>query len=232
MRIANGTVNNQCYSSAAEAITWKNSTYAITDLKKTPFGRDSNPFYTIVCRDAALDIKARIRVIVRDWDKTFRIDSDIFNQSYTAPAANMNDNTNDPIFNSPYNDHADWDDNYKYQAASFTPNSCGVQAAGTCSNISGVFVEDALCTGVGGTVVTPASCSDAAKTTYRTCVSSGTCLPADPDAGTCAKNLGVWTPAVWTPSVCTFNNSNQCNYYGGTFAGEAQYNFPQNILGN
>ena len=238
IRLANGTVSNQCTSSAADTLAWKNATALTSNRRVSPFASDSNPFYTVSCLDAAQDVKARIRVIVRDWDRTFNIENDIFNQSFTVPPANMNNIANDPIFNSPYNDIDDLDNNYSGTgAAAFTAGTCGSPAAGgSCTNIAGIFASSADCTGVGGTLAGAASCSDGAYTTYRTCVSSGNCSnPADTDAGLCAKGGGTWTPNTWTAALCTFNNQNQCEYYGGTWTGDQMYKFPNsattNILG-
>lgn len=233
VRTANGTTSNQCNSSAANTLTWKNTTSTISTLA-SPFGFDSNPFYTVTCLDAAYDIKARIRVIVRDWDKAFRIDSDIFNQSFTAPPVNMNNNNPDPIFGKPYNDVDDWDDDFvSYNDPTsdipvYTPNTCGVQAAGSCSNITGIFRSNAECTAVGGSVVAPGSCSAGGFTNEFDCETSGTCSNgAYLDAGSCAKGTAVWTPRVWTAATCTFANQNQCVHYGGTWTGPEQYKFPE-----
>ncbi len=87
VRNANGTVANQCSSGAADALTWKAKAVA-SNIKTTPMGADSNPYYTFTCLNAAYEIKARIRVVVRDWDETFKINNNIYNQSFTAPASN------------------------------------------------------------------------------------------------------------------------------------------------
>ena len=228
VRTANGTINNQCSSSAADTLLWRNTTRALASIE-TPMGADSNPFYTVTCLDAAYDIKARIRVVVRDWDKSFRIDDDIWNQSFLTPAANMNNNTLDPIFNKNYNDIADWDDDYLGGASTFTPNTCGAQDTGFgyCSNISGLFQSDADCTAIGGSVISSGSCSAGGSTSYVACVGSGVCSDgAYTDAGSCGKAEELWTPYTWTPGVCTFNNQAQCEHYGGTWTGDEQYKFP------
>lgn len=242
LRNVNGTINNQCFSSAADTLTWKNKTASL-GTKTTPLGADSNPFYTFVCLDAAQDIKARIRIIVRDWNRTFNIESDVHNQNFKdltalpvtlTPAASMNIDTLD-LFNNSYNSISDWDDNYAGSGAStFTASTCGAQAAGTCTDIAGIFAENSHCIAAGGTVVPGGDgfCSDPTKTTYRSCVSAGTCSnPGDTDAGSCAENLGIWTAENWTAAVCTFSNQNQCQYYGGTWTGPEQYKFPSTLLG-
>jgi hypothetical protein len=49
--------------------------YTASPLAAEPFlgvkGNKINPFYTFLCLDRAFDVKARIRMIVRDWDRVF-----------------------------------------------------------------------------------------------------------------------------------------------------------------
>jgi hypothetical protein len=77
----------------------------------------TSPFYNFYCLDNAFDIKARIRVMIRDWDRVFPDSSnielisdinlstgarqDVFNQ-FEIP-------DDQDIFNE-YNDRRDWDD--------------------------------------------------------------------------------------------------------------------------
>ncbi len=229
VRTANGSIANQCNSSAANTLNWKNATTA-TSLLASPLSYDSNPYYTVTCLDAAYDIKARIRIIVRDWDKTFRIDSDIFNQSVTVPATNMNNNNPDPIFNKPYNDVDDWDDSYAGSPPVYS--SCGTQAAGSCTPIAGLFRSNAQCAGAGGSVGVAGSCSAGGFTDEYSCESSGTCSDVTKtDPGSCAKVPATWTFRTWTPPTCLFTNQNQCTHYGGTWTGPEYYKFPESLLG-
>lgn len=211
-RIANGSLKNMCLSSRTDTLAWKNATAGVSNLRASPFAYDSNPYYTVTCLNAAYDIKARIRVVVREWNKTFRISDDVFNQSTTGPTF-MNTNDPDPIFSKPYNDIADWDDDYNGSAPAYT--SCATQAAHTSANCtpgaSSPFVENADCISAGGVVNSSAVCSNPAKTTYIDCLSSN---------------------ATWTPATCAFANQNQCEYYGGTWTGPQQYKFPQALLIN
>jgi hypothetical protein len=210
VRNANGTVNNQCLSSRADVTTFK-AAVASTDVKASPFSSDSNPFYTVTCLDAAYDVKARIRLIVREWDRTFKIDSGIDNQSPTAPPALMNASGNDPIFSAPYNDYIDWDNDSTGLAATFTGGSCAAHTAGSCTNITNLFETDSQCTTVGGTLVAPASCSNGAYTSKVTCEAAA---------------------AVWTRASCTFSNQYQCTLYNGTWTGDEEYKFPMMFMGN
>jgi len=79
-----------------------------------------NPFYTFYCFDRAMDVKARIRMVVRDWDRVFSDDtakesiSDIFllangqNSSMDIPSTQEIPGDYNPW--NWYNDYRDWDD--------------------------------------------------------------------------------------------------------------------------
>ena len=212
IRHANGTIANQCFSSAADSATWRTETKN-TNILASPLASDSNPFYTFTCLNSAYEIKARIRVIVREWNETFRISDNIFNQSFLAPATQMNRSGLDPIFMEQFNNYADWDDTTGSRPApTFTGGSCGIHAAGSCT-LTDFFESDLQCTSVGGTVVNPASCTDAARTTKAAC------------------EYTVPAAAVWTNTDCRFNNQYQCNLYGGVWTGDEEYKFPGSLLG-
>ena len=216
VRNANNSVNNQCTMSPADATNFENLA-SNTSLLASPLGSDSNPFYTFYCLDAAYDFKARIRLVVREWDKTFRIDSNIDNQNYfsvalaTAPPADMNKGVAvDPIFGKAYNDYKDWDDAFNGLKSSFSTDNCAVHNAGSCTNIS--WLEStAQCTQFGGTTVSPGSCSAGGHTSKVTCAAAGN---------------------TWTYPICNFANEYQCKLYGGTWTGDEEYKFPQGWLGN
>jgi hypothetical protein len=116
--------------------TWK----ANSSTTDSPIGGDANPFYSYYCHDAAHTIKARIRVVIRDWDQAFRIDSGIDNYSYTAPPAIMNSIGAD-TFGNTYNSYKDWDDDYSAPgtAATYKAATCGTHNAGSCSNGTDTF---------------------------------------------------------------------------------------------
>src|SRR5690606_21638816 len=77
-----------------------------------------NPFYTMYCLDTAYDIKARIRMVVRDWDRVYNSNneeieflSDLFklaNSKQDSPGYVELDNELDTIL--VFNDKKDWDD--------------------------------------------------------------------------------------------------------------------------
>jgi hypothetical protein len=108
--------------STYEAIAYGNG-YAARPIAAEPFMSYSSeypisPFYTFYCLDRAMDIKARIRLAVRDWDRIydnsieqFELISDIdlgpnARQDVPWEAEKRNSLT---IFNY-YNDRHDWDD--------------------------------------------------------------------------------------------------------------------------
>ncbi len=105
---------------STEAI--KDNTYVRRPLAGDPFlgigGYKVNPFYTFYCLDTALDIKARIRLVVRDWDRIFPTTSsdlellaDIFRGASARqdiPFIDEVADENDPQI--PFNDRQDWDD--------------------------------------------------------------------------------------------------------------------------
>jgi hypothetical protein len=91
--------------------------------------RGTNPFYGFYCLNNARDVKARIRVVVREWDRSFSIDPimDVMSDIYNGLDSLM-DNHYDHLGNlDPYdnfNDVADWDDRLKF----ITPLNTGVPA--------------------------------------------------------------------------------------------------------
>ena len=123
IRVSNSTVNNKCTSSNSDVNTW--TTKAATTANTTnPFGQ-SSPYYIFNCLDAANQIKARIRVTIRDWDRNFKINygidldnpslavapqiaSDVVN-AITTPFMNV---TGADTYGNPWNNHADWDNDF------------------------------------------------------------------------------------------------------------------------
>jgi hypothetical protein len=93
----------------------------------------SNPFYAFYCLNNALDIKARIRLVVRDWDQfpdysgqDFELLSDIFQQPTATPENGRMDTVGIEIdddsnpFND-LNDVVDWDDFFRDQTFDLVP---------------------------------------------------------------------------------------------------------------
>nr|MBA2405482.1 hypothetical protein [Bdellovibrionales bacterium] len=95
--------------------------------KATPYAADPflgtnqrvNPFYTFYCLDRAHEIKARIRIVVRDWDKVFTSTSpelELISDVYKTPISRRQDLPSadeeiggDPGMYNLYNDVDDWD---------------------------------------------------------------------------------------------------------------------------
>ncbi len=95
--------------------------FTSTPLAAEPFvgvgGKSVNPFYTFYCLNAAYDIKARIRMVVRDWDRLSTNDSSLEWISDVGTINSRQDvlptDIEDPESNDPlnyFNDKADWDD--------------------------------------------------------------------------------------------------------------------------
>lgn len=75
----------------------------------------ARPFHTYECLDRALDVKARIRLVVREWNRNFspltqefRYISDVFSASAKMDAGSAQ--TNPYLAYDAYNDVTDWDD--------------------------------------------------------------------------------------------------------------------------
>lgn len=109
--------------------------YYATPFAAEPFlglkGYKVNPFYTFYCFDANMDIKARIRMVVRDWDRIFSTTasdveyiSDIWkgaNSKMDNPGYVELPDDNDGYI--PFNDLGDWDDFISMQRTSGAFNS-------------------------------------------------------------------------------------------------------------
>ncbi|WPU63174.1 hypothetical protein [Peredibacter starrii] len=83
------------------------------------FGTHSNvnPYYTYYCLDTAMDIKARIRVMVRDWDRLMPATSDVELISDIHKGSNSRQDIpdewevpGDPDIINRFNDWYDWED--------------------------------------------------------------------------------------------------------------------------
>jgi hypothetical protein len=131
IRVANGTVNNQCTLGNAAAKSWTDYTKTISG-SISPFGDltslelTANPFYGFYCYDSSMKVKARIRVVIRDWDQAFTMLTATDNQSFPGPVE-MNAFTATDVSGNPLNSYSDWDDLYNGPAASYP--SCGGAAS-------------------------------------------------------------------------------------------------------
>ena len=123
------------------------------------FGRKS---YEFRCNDSAGDIKARVRVYVRDWNRDFNPTDGIDNLSENLPgsllATNKEDTSADNCFGLSCNDFVDWDDMFTTTApVAARPefDSCSEHdGQGATFNITAVQDQR------GGECVTPADCAN------------------------------------------------------------------------
>jgi|GEM_PF-4139179 len=90
----------------------------------------AQPFYTYECLDQALDVKARIRLVVREWNRNFspssqefRFVSDVFSGTARMDAGSAQ--TNPYLIYDRFNDVADWDDLLTFTNS--PTNSCALQ---------------------------------------------------------------------------------------------------------
>ncbi len=89
----------------------------------------TNPNYTFLCLDKAYDVKARIRLSVREWNRNFspttqelRYISDIFSINAKMDAGGTQTNPNQS-----FNDYDDWDDLFTFSNSA--TNSCALSGS-------------------------------------------------------------------------------------------------------
>jgi hypothetical protein len=228
IRVANGTINNRCSmaTDVGDVVAWKtamtsvNGTISPLGMKGLKASRpSSNPYYEFNCLNAAKEIKARIRVIVRDWDKSFKINEGIdnYNGVFATQPANMNlYGTGGPM--GLYNNYTDWDDTYAYDslgnilgAGYYNGGACGTHnTAGSCSNPLHITVG--TCAGPDVWTAGTSTCSNPAHTTAVTCV-----------------GVEAWT-AYTGCSAGGYTNQFECVLNGATWSGEEEYKFPMSDL--
>ena len=128
----------------------RNSTWYAVPLAGDPMLGISkvNPFYTFYCFDTAFDMKSRIRMVVRDWDRVFpnSADLELLSDLYKNSTARQdvpglvelpNDNDDYIMFN----DLNDWDDLVPMDRTpgSFDPNNTIWGPTGTVTYPDGWF---------------------------------------------------------------------------------------------
>lgn len=106
----------------------------------------SEPHYQFLCLDKAFDIKARIRVAVREWNKNFLVSltslafvSDVFNDAFGT--AKMDGTFQQTVPHGPwinYNDRLDWDDFLRWD------DSGGTAACTTSEMLDSRLISDPL----------------------------------------------------------------------------------------
>ncbi len=135
----NPTVYEKFISDAAWAAKSTTKGWTETPYAADPFlgvgGARVNPFYTFYCLDRAFEIKARIRMVVRDWDRVFTSTTsnlELISDSYVFPYSSRiqdipsieEEYPNDPGDFNFFNDKDDWD--VLVEMTRHDPNSTGV----------------------------------------------------------------------------------------------------------
>jgi len=116
LSVANNTVTNSCTMSNADVESW--STFQAT-LSSTdnPFAKGSNPYYTVNCLDSSRNVKARIRIAVREWNSSFKIKDNIdYDVPLSTGTVNLM-NASGSYLGQDTNAYSDWDDAYNVTAA-------------------------------------------------------------------------------------------------------------------
>lgn len=173
--------------------------------------RNVQPYYAFNCLDQARDVKAQIRLFVREWDRTFTQDN-----SYIARISDVNQGTPlmDAIGNQAageaWNDLADVDDLYK---GAFTDNQCVGLDYGVCFMDLPAHVTEADCLANSGTWYLQ-SCAR-----YETIYT---------DQATCEFNSGEWRVAGHCSDTAHLNQ-NACEDANETWFSSDFY-FPKSGL--
>lgn len=158
--IVNEFTNYQCTTPGAASqylinsdglINYANEVNTIADYIDPVKG--SNPFYTFNCLDSAREIKARVRLIIREWDRNFKQEDQI--DSFIPGNVLRNTDASD-LLGNPYNEYFDWTNGKLADSGlGHTPSYTACNAAGTFSNgaqaLSGTFAGVALERTVTGT---------------------------------------------------------------------------------
>ncbi len=107
-------------AAALTAVSTPGNMYRSVPLAAEPFlglVAKTSPFYTFYCLDNAFDVKARIRMVVRDWDRIFPTSAD--NEYISDIWRGVNSRQDNPNYVEvpgdddqfiPFNDREDWDD--------------------------------------------------------------------------------------------------------------------------
>lgn len=147
------------------------------------YGFHIKPYYAFECIDAAEDVKAQIRLFIREWDKEF--DS---TNPYIARLSDVNqtnslmDGEGDQVFGEEWNDQIDWDDIFAdwdrnkdngYDSA-FLQNQCTSLTLGHCTDRT--YVDEVSCITANKAVnrwVMEDYCTNSVFSTYATCIGGG-----------------------------------------------------------
>ncbi len=183
VRIANDAEKNFCSDNNNDFTSWTSSVYnygiaTASSAYIMPFAAGAStespkeygqPYYVINCLDAARDIKARIRFIVRDWDRNFSIADNIDYNTTTDGANSLKDNHGLDGFSNAYNAYPDWDDDITDtdgdgRSYELPPS---ISYSGSCGNVT--TPED----GAGLDCYSSAGAQDPSITTPKACYAAG-----------------------------------------------------------
>lgn len=176
LRNSNSVLQNGLTTSNDDIGIWSNHIGVLSDIAIYGNGADTTqatrrqalqqnplvngvPVYTFNCLDAARDIKARIRLVVRDWDRTYKITDGIDADDplgscsltpYTTqlactagggvwtanPTPRLNTGNLKDAFNVYYNQFEDWDNDYTTTLNSISNGAQADYTAGTCYDLA------------------------------------------------------------------------------------------------
>ncbi len=216
--LANYTAKGSCTDGTYDNLTdgWKayaneGSFNSVTNINSPQRGRQ--PYYTSHCTNSAGEIKARIRLIVRDWDTAFSKSSIIDRILDTT----LMDVTGTDTFGSSYNDKYDWD-NFQESSASFTgtcddtptaPTSTGGAAVATTIDVDtwagSIFVEKDAASASdftslsNGMTIFIGGTTEADKYTIKRIIDSDTLLLANPVSSTLDGSTISYSPEYFFP---------------------------------
>lgn len=103
---SNYLINADNWSSAPSFNTGATgAAYRISPLE----GLNTNKFYTYECLDSSYNTKARIRIVVRDWDRDFAPNESSYNTDVLDNSSEKADDTSNECFGSSCDIQQDWD---------------------------------------------------------------------------------------------------------------------------
>ncbi len=153
----------------------------------------SKTYYSIKCLDQSRDVKAQIRLHIREWDRAFTKDSVAMNKvsDIDSPGVVLIDNNGIHDNDDFWNDRRDWEDWWEKSTSIFTDNNCREvkehPAKGECLtwqagvrliDVTKLNIED--CNPTQGPGVFD-YCSNGADITRRSCILNG----------------GQWADSLW-----------------------------------
>lgn len=165
------------------------------------------PYYAIECLDQALDIKAQIRVFIREWDRSFSASNPyIARLSDINQAVPLMDASGTQAPGQWWNDKGDWDDWFG-DTIIYTNNQCSSLNYGFCSDSN--YTDEETCrANLEDWRLSGGRCTDTSKSTPAECsAASGTWTNLDSTIGSCSDKISATKTAcdsagkIWTPTT-------------------------------